>query len=146
MKSGETQQSGRHLILYDGVCGLCNKWLGQIIPRDPTGKFHFASLQSEVGRSLLTQYGKNPDLLDTIYVLEDYKSPSPRIRNRARAALFVIARLDSPWRFLKLFEVLPTFILDGVYSLIARHRYRLFGRYDQCLMPSADYSRRFIDV
>jgi predicted DCC family thiol-disulfide oxidoreductase YuxK len=146
MKSGETQQSGHHLILYDGVCGLCNKWLGQIISRDPNGQFHFASLQSQAGRSLLTQYGKDPDLLDTIYVLEDYKSPSPRIRTRARAALFVIARLESPWRFLRLFDVLPTFILDAVYSLVARHRYRLFGRYDHCLMPAKDDAGRFIDI
>lgn len=146
MNAGTAQEVGRHLILYDGVCGLCNKWVGQIMPRDPKAQFHFASLQSERGRSLLTRYGKNPELLDTIYVLVDYKSASPRILARSRAALFVIARLDSPWRFLRIFELLPTFILDAGYSLIARYRYRFFGRYDRCLMPAADYASRFIDI
>jgi predicted DCC family thiol-disulfide oxidoreductase YuxK len=146
MNVGAAQEVGRHLILYDGVCGLCNKWVGQIMPRDPKAQFHFASLQSDLGRSLLTRYGKNPDILDTIYVLVDYKSAAPRILARSRAALFVIARLDGPWRFLKIFELLPTFILDAGYSLIARYRYRFFGRYDQCLMPGADYASRFIDL
>jgi predicted DCC family thiol-disulfide oxidoreductase YuxK len=146
MKAEATQEAGRHLILYDGVCGLCNKWVAQIMPRDPKAKFYFASLQSELGRSLLTRFGKNPDVLDTIYVLVDYRATSPRILARSRAALFVIARLDSPWRFLKIFEVLPTFILDAGYSLIARYRYRFFGRYDRCLMPSAEFASRFIDL
>ena len=145
MNDKETQ-GGQHLILYDGVCGLCNRSVGQILPRDPKGFFHFASLQSELGRSLLVRYGRNPDLLDTIYVLVDYRSQSPRVLSRARAALFVIARLESPWRFLRIFEVLPTFLLDASYSLIARNRYRLFGKHDTCLMPNANYASRFLDV
>jgi predicted DCC family thiol-disulfide oxidoreductase YuxK len=139
-------QEGRHLILYDGVCGLCNRSVALILPRDPKGLFHYVWLQSEYARSLLLQAGRNPDLLDTIYVIADYKSSSPRVLSRARAALFVIARLDSPWRFLKIFEVLPTFVLDAVYSLIARNRYRLFGKYDTCLMPNPDHASRFIDL
>jgi predicted DCC family thiol-disulfide oxidoreductase YuxK len=139
-------QGGQHLLLYDGVCGLCNRGVGQILPRDPKGLFHFASLQSELGRSLLLRHSRNPDVLDTIYVFVAYKSESPRILSRARAALFVIGRLESPWRFLKIFEVLPTFILDAVYSLIARNRYRLYGKYDTCLRPDANYAGRFLDV
>jgi len=134
------------LILYDGVCGLCNRWVGQILSRDPKGLFHFAPLQSELGRSLLLRYGRNPELLDTIYVLVDYKSESPRVLSRARAALFVIGNLETPWRFLRILEVLPMFILDAGYSLIARNRYRLFGKYDTCLMPSSDYASRFLDI
>jgi predicted DCC family thiol-disulfide oxidoreductase YuxK len=146
MNAEATQDEGRHLILYDGVCGLCNKWVAQILPRDGKAQFHFASLQSALGRSLLSRFGRNPDVLDTIYVLVDYKTESPRILTRSSAALFVLARLDSPWRFLKIFEVLPTFILDAGYSLIARYRYRFFGRYDGCLMPSAEFASRFIDL
>ncbi len=138
--------AGQHLILYDGVCGLCNRWIRQILTRDPGGLFHFASLQSEVGRALLRQYGRNPDLLDTIYVLADYKSQSPRIMARARAILFVISRLKSPWRFLRFLELLPTSVLDGVYSLIASNRYRTFGKYDTCQIPPETYKERFIDL
>ena len=131
-------QAGQHLVLYDGVCGLCNRWVGQILPRDPKGLFHFASLQSELGRSLLRRQGRN--------VLVDYESESPRVLSRARAALFVIEKLETPWRFLKIFGMLPTFVLDAAYSLIARNRYRLFGKYDTCLMPSPENASRFLDL
>src|SRR5438477_180936 len=139
-------QEGRHLILYDGVCGLCNRWVAQILPRDPTGLFHYVWLQSEVGRSLLLRVGGNPDLLDTIYVLADYKSQSPRVLSRARAALFVVGELETPWRLLKVFGALPTVVLDAIYSLLARNRYRLFGKYKTCLIPNTDYASRFPDL
>src|SRR5688572_18930736 len=113
MNRSATQEGEQHLILYDGVCGLCNRWVVQILPRDPKGLFRFASLQSELGRSLLLRYGRNPDILDTIYVIAGYKSESPLVLSRARAALFVIGQLETPWRFLRIFEVLPTFILDA---------------------------------
>jgi predicted DCC family thiol-disulfide oxidoreductase YuxK len=145
MNQRETQ-GGQHLILYDGLCGLCNRWVGQILRRDPKGVFHFASLQSELGRALLLRHGRNPDLLDTLYVFVGYKLESPRVLSRARAGLFVIGQLETPWRFLKIFEVLPTFVLDAFYFLIARNRYRLFGKYDTCLRPDANYAARFLDV
>jgi predicted DCC family thiol-disulfide oxidoreductase YuxK len=146
MNAKETEGATKHLILYDGVCRLCNRWVGQTLPRDPKGLFHFASLQSDLGRSLLVRFGKEPDLLDTIYVLVDYKSGSPRFLARARAVLFVIRRLESPWRLLGICNILPSSFLDTCYSVLARNRYRLFGRYEQCLMPAADYASRFIDV
>ena len=141
----QTQEAGRHLILYDGVCGLCNRLVAEVLPRDPKGMFHFASLQSATSRSLLTAYGRNPDILDNMYVVVEYKSEHPVILARAKAALFVIARLDSPWRFLTVFDVLPNFLLDVVYSLVARTRYRIFGKLDHCLMPATDYASRFLD-
>jgi predicted DCC family thiol-disulfide oxidoreductase YuxK len=141
-----TQENGQHLILYDGVCGLCNRGVGQILPRDPRGVFHFASLQSELARSLLRRYGRNPDLLDTIYVITGYNTESTELLSRGRAALFVIGRLETPWRFLRVFGVLPTLVLDAGYSLIARLRYRLFGKYDACRMPDSRYAGRFLDL
>ena len=146
MKSEPAQAAGRHLVLYDGVCGLCNRGVAQILRRDPKGLFHFATLQSEAARSILRQSGKNPDLLDTIYVLVDYKTQHPRVLYRARAALFVIGQLDSPWRFLRVLEVLPTFALDTGYSLVARFRYRMFGKHETCLTPQAEYASRFLDA
>jgi predicted DCC family thiol-disulfide oxidoreductase YuxK len=143
MNAGETQEGGRHLILYDGVCGLCN-WLNAVVlPRDPQGLFHFAALQSPISRTLLAAHGRNPDVLENMYVVADQHSASPLLLDRARAALFVLARLDSPLRHLKILGVLPTFILDFGYSLIARYRYRVFGKFDQCVMPSPEYAKRF---
>ena len=146
MKSHGRQEAGRHLILYDGVCGLCNRLVTEVLTRDPDGVFHFASLQSEVARSLLVARGKNPDILDNMYVVADYKSGAPRLLGRARAALFVIANLESPWRFLRMFGVLPTFLLDAVYKVVARNRYRIFGKLDHCLMPTPEYASRFVDA
>jgi predicted DCC family thiol-disulfide oxidoreductase YuxK len=117
----------------------------EVLPRDPQGLFHFASLQSPRARTLLTAHGRNPDVLDNMYVVEDYRSDSPRLLGRARAALFVIAHLESPWRFLKVFGVLPTFLLDAVYAIVARNRYRVFGKLDHCMMPSAEHTSRFVD-
>jgi predicted DCC family thiol-disulfide oxidoreductase YuxK len=136
---------GQHLILYDGVCGLCNKWVGQILPRDPQGLFHFAPLQSETAQTILRQHGKNPALLDTIYVVADYKTDTMQVLARGRAALFVIGKLQSPWRFLRCFGILPTFLIDAVYSLVARYRYAVFGKYDQCPIPPAQHRQRFIE-
>jgi predicted DCC family thiol-disulfide oxidoreductase YuxK len=120
--------------------------VAEILVRDPKGLFHFASLQSPVSRTLLKTHGKNPDVLDNMYCVADYKSHSPVLRGRARAALFIVSGLDSPWRYLRVLGVLPTFILDAVYSVVARYRYRVFGKLDSCLMPRPDYARRFLDV
>ena len=140
------QEGGRHLILYDGVCGLCNRLVTEVIARDPKGLFHFASLQSPVSRRLLEAHGKNPDVLENMYCVADYNSRSPVLLGRAKAALFIISSLDSPWRYLRVLGVLPEFLLDAVYSIVARYRYRVFGKFDQCLMPNPDYARRFLDV
>jgi predicted DCC family thiol-disulfide oxidoreductase YuxK len=140
------QPAGEHLVLYDGVCGLCNRLNQFVLPRDSRGVFDFASLQSAVGRSTLQRFGRNPEDLDTFYLVTNYRSESPALLSKARAALFVMKKLGNPWRWLGLFGVFPSALLDRVYDLIARYRYRLFGRYESCLMPSAEYKKRFIDL
>ena len=137
---------GEHLLLYDGVCGLCNRLNNFVLPRDAQGLFDFASLQSEAGRSVLERFGKNPADLDTFYVVTNYRSQSPALVSKARAALFVMTTLGAPWRWLGFFGMFPTALLDRVYDLIARHRYRIFGRTESCLMPSPEYKQRFIDI
>ncbi|MGD0868549.1 MAG: DCC1-like thiol-disulfide oxidoreductase family protein [Bryobacteraceae bacterium] len=137
--------AGRHLILYDAVCGLCDRLVRFVLPRDHREVFHFASLQSKCGQSLVRQFGRDPDCLDTFYVVSDYRSASPALLCRARAALFVAKALGGPWRALAVLGVLPDGLLNPAYHLVARHRYRLFGRREGCLMPPAQYQRRFID-
>jgi predicted DCC family thiol-disulfide oxidoreductase YuxK len=137
---------GEHLVLYDGVCGLCNRLNQFVLERDPSAVFDFASLQSAAGRSALQRFGRNPDALDTFYVVANYRSESAALLAKARAALFVARTLGGGWAWLRTFGVLPEALLDRGYDLIARHRYRFFGRYESCLMPSAEYTARFIDV
>jgi predicted DCC family thiol-disulfide oxidoreductase YuxK len=137
---------GEHLVLYDGVCGLCNRLNNFVLPRDNRGVFDFASIQGVVGRSTLQRFGKNADDLNTFYLVTNYRSESPVLLSKASAALFVMEKLGAPWRWLGLFGVLPSALLDRVYDLMSRYRYRLFGRYESCLMPSAEYKKRFIDL
>ena len=137
---------GSHLLLYDGVCGLCN-WLVQLVlAHDPHGVFHFAALQSDVARRALAPYDANPDDLDTVYVIDTYKTPGARLLSRGRAALFVFSRLSGPWRLLRVLALLPSPILDWGYRLVARHRYRIFGKYDTCPLPDPAARTRFIDL
>jgi predicted DCC family thiol-disulfide oxidoreductase YuxK len=138
--------AGKHLVLYDGICGLCNRLNNFVLPRDSRGVFDFASLQSAVARSALQRFGRNPEDLNTFYLVTNYRSESPALLSKAGAALFVMKELGAPWRWFGIFGVFPSALLDGVYDLIARYRYRLFGRYESCLMPSAEYKKRFIDL
>ena len=137
---------GDHLLLYDGVCGLCNRLNQFVLPRDTAGVFAFASLQSGAGRSALARFGKNSEDLNTFYVVTNYRSDSPGLLSKAAAGLFVMKGLGAPWRWLGLFGVLPHALLNRAYDLIARNRYRLFGRSDTCLVPSVEYRQRFLDV
>ncbi len=137
---------GEHLVLYDGVCGLCNRLNNFVLPRDTRAIFDFASLQSAVGRSALERFGRNPEDLNTFYLVTNYRSESPALLSKTSAALFVMKKLGDPWRWLGLLGVFPNALLDRAYDLTARYRYRLFGRCESCLMPSAEYRKRFIDL
>ena len=138
-------ESGRHLLLYDGVCGLCDVLVQAVLARDRRVLFHFASLQSAAAKATLNRFGSNPDELTTFYVVTNYRGAEPSPLTKGRAALFVITALGWPWKAAGLLKVLPARVLDGIYDLIARHRYRIFGRYETCLVPRPEYRSRFID-
>ena len=146
MENDATLKTARHLVLYDGVCGLCNHTVTFILKRDRKSQFNFAPLQSRLGRSLLLEQGHRPDRLDTFYVIIDYNSQHVRWAAGARAMLFIVSQLGGVWRMSTALSLLPDFLLNAGYSVIARNRYRVFGRYDQCLMPTANYKDRFIDL
>ena len=137
--------SGGHLILYDGLCGLCSRLNQFVLARDPAGAFCFASLQSALARASLERLGKDPEVLTTFYVVADWRSASPTLLDKSRAALFVARALGVPWSWVGVFSLLPGRLLDAAYDTIARHRYRLFGRHEVCPLPSPDHIRRFID-
>lgn len=137
---------GAHLVLYDGVCGLCNRLLQFLLARDRRAVFAFAPLQSATGRSTVERYGGNPDELTSFFVLADYRTDRARLFGRGRAALFVAGELGWPWKMAIVLRVMPTAILDRLYDVVARNRYRLFGRFEQCQMPRPEFRRRFIDV
>jgi predicted DCC family thiol-disulfide oxidoreductase YuxK len=129
-----------HIILFDGVCNLCNGAVQFVIKRDKEAKFKFASLQSPAGQALLRQYNLPVDhFYSFVYIRKD------QILQRSSAALYVLRDLGSIWKFMYGFIVVPKFIRDFVYNSIARYRYKLFGKRDSCMIPTLDLKKRFLE-
>ena len=136
---------GAHLVLYDGVCGLCDRLLQFLLMHDRRRVFTFASLQSAPGRAMVERFGGNPDELTSFYVVAGYRASRARMFSRSSAALFVAGQLGWPWKIAVVLRVLPVEVRDWLYNLVARHRYRVFGRYEQCLAPRAEFRGRFVE-
>jgi predicted DCC family thiol-disulfide oxidoreductase YuxK len=134
-----------HLVLYDGVCGLCSSLLQFLLTHDRRGVFAFASLQSATGRAMVEGLGGDPSELTSFYVLANYRTRHRRMSARSEAALFVARELGWPWRAASIAGVLPSALLDRVYNAIARNRYRVFGRFDRCLAPRPEFRGRFVE-
>ena len=149
MADGRVQGSpvpvGDHLLLYDGVCGLCSRVLQFVLQHDRRGVFSFAPLQGEIGRAMVSRWGGNPDELTTFYVCADYRTASPRMLARSDAALFIAREIGWPWKAFAAARVLPKRLRDGAYDLVAKTRYRLFGRLDRCLVPRPEVRSRFVE-
>lgn len=134
------------IILYDGVCGLCNRLNQFTLTRDKREEFRFAALQSSFAREILLRHRANPDDLSTLYVVTNPGSTEEKLHRRARAALLVLRRLGGFWAAVSILRVLPTFLLDLAYRAIASNRYRLFGRQEHCLLPPSQWRERFIST
>ncbi len=132
--------NGRAIVLFDGVCNLCNGAINFILKRDPAGNFAFASLQSEAGQEVLTNYGLSTQNFNTVILVQDGK-----VYKKSRAALQIAGKLEGGWKLLQVFKVVPAFISDAVYSFIAQNRYRFFGKRDACRLPTPDIRRRFLE-
>jgi predicted DCC family thiol-disulfide oxidoreductase YuxK len=135
------------LILYDGMCGLCNRLVRFVLKHDSHGRFRFASLQTSVATAALRGHGVHPQTLDTMYFVSDYEQPTERVAARSDAAIEILRGLGGLWRALaSLFARLPHGVRNWAYNLIARNRYRIFGKYDSCPLPEEKHRHRFLDV
>ncbi|SET88030.1 thiol-disulfide oxidoreductase DCC family protein [Stigmatella erecta] len=130
----------RAVVLFDGVCNLCNSTVNFIIDRDPTAHFRFAALQSPQAAELLAPLGRVPQgEPQSIFLLEDGK-----LYERSTAALKIARRMGGAWKGLYAFIVVPAPVRDAVYRFIASHRYRWFGKSDACRMPTPELRERFL--
>ncbi len=127
------------VILFDGVCNLCNGLVNFVIPRDPKAKFRFAALQSESGQKLLKQFHLPTDDFNTFILVE-----GDHYYKKSTAALRVLKGLGGVWSLFYVFILVPSQIRDFVYNVIAGNRYRWFGKKDQCLIPTVDIKNRFL--
>lgn len=134
-----------HVYLYDGVCALCNRAVQFLLRHDRRERFRFAALQSTFARETLARHGKRADDLDTFWVVRDAGTPRESLLARSRAVVFALGELGMPWSALAFLAVVPRPVLDAGYDGIARSRYRIFGRYERCVLASPGFERRFID-
>lgn len=128
------------IILFDGVCNLCNGAVQYVIKHDKRGIFKFASLQGEPGQRLLKQYNLPVNSLNSFVLIQDGNAYT-----KSTAALMVAKQLNGVVKSLNVFRVIPAFIRDLVYNFIAQNRYRMFGRKESCIIPSPDLRARFLN-
>lgn len=129
----------KDVILFDGVCNLCSKSVQFVIDRDPGERFRFCALQSDVGQEILGQRGLPSTEFDSLVLID-----GDRIYQRSDAALRICAGLRAPWSWLGVLRVVPRPLRDAGYKLIARNRYRWFGRAASCRLPTDELKDRFL--
>lgn len=130
----------KKIVLFDGVCNLCNRSVQFIIKRDHHKQFHFASLQGKTGQQLLAQFHLPADNLNSFILIEN-----GTLYRKSSAALRIARKLGAAWPLLYGFIIVPAFIRDAVYSLIAKNRYKWFGKTESCMIPAPGLKERFLD-
>ncbi len=133
--------ANQDILLFDGVCNLCNGAVNFIIDRDPAGKFKFAALQSDFGQEQLEKLGFNKEDFDSLVLLSQDK-----VYKKSTAALKIAKKLNGLYPLLYAFIIIPPFIRHAIYDLIARNRYKWFGKQDSCRIPTPDLRARFVEA
>ena len=159
MNKPTNNQPALKIILFDGVCVLCNYWARFIIKYDTQKKFKLASVQSPIGQEILKYYGMPTTTFHTLlYVegldLENLSTDNVAINNTDKknnqlfiktAAIFrVVSQLGIPWRLVVIFKIIPAALSDRAYNIIARNRYQLFGKKEHCILPTPDHTSRYL--
>jgi predicted DCC family thiol-disulfide oxidoreductase YuxK len=134
-----TQWPDNDVILYDGVCVFCSRWVQFVIARDSEQRFRFTPIQSAYGTRLAQAFGIDPDDPDTNAVIHGGKA-----HLKSDAALTVLSNLPG-WRWARALFAVPKPLRDMVYGLVARNRYRIFGRYDVCFVPDDALRKRVLE-
>lgn len=129
-----------NIVIFDGVCNLCEFSVNFIFEHDTAGQFSFTPAQSPLGASLLSHFGINTSRLDTVVLVR-----GERAFTRSAAAIEIASILDTPWNLLAVFKAVPEPLRDMLYDLIAQNRYQLFGKKEECMLPSEELRRRFLE-
>jgi predicted DCC family thiol-disulfide oxidoreductase YuxK len=128
------------VILFDGVCNLCNGFVQFVIERDPDGRFQFAALQSAAARRVLTAHGTLSPVPDSVVLVEE-----GRVFTGSTAALRIVRGLRFPWTLAGALLAIPRPLRDWIYRFVARRRYRWFGKREHCMVPTSALRSRFLD-
>ncbi len=127
------------ILIFDGVCHLCNQSIDFVISRDKRGQFRYTANQNEAGRRLLIEHGVDPDEIHSVYLLHDGV-----LYSKSTAALKVARMLGFPWALAYVFIVIPAPVRNLVYDWVARNRYRWFGKKETCRLPSPEERALFL--
>ncbi|PWH82504.1 thiol-disulfide oxidoreductase [Algibacter marinivivus] len=134
--------TNKKLILFDGVCNLCNSSVLYVIKRDKRNLFLFAPLQSEVGKQIIEKFNIDTNKVDSIIL---YNPEKDTINYKSKAALKVASQLGFPTNILSIFLIIPSFISNWVYDFIARNRYKWYGKKEACMIPTPELRSKFLD-
>jgi len=146
IKTTPMSDASHPILLYDGVCGLCNRFVQFILRRDHAAVFRFAALESPLAAQILQRHGASATPLETVYVVVDPQQTAERLLARSDAAIFVLATLGGIWAVAAtVCRVVPRPLRDAVYDLVARNRYPVFGKFDACPLPDPRHRPRFLD-
>jgi predicted DCC family thiol-disulfide oxidoreductase YuxK len=132
--------SSHGIILFDGVCNLCNQVVQFIIPRDPKQYYYFSAFQSNGGQLLLEQYSLSTSEINTVILIR-----KGRLYTKSTAVLLLVQKLTGLWPLLSVFIIIPRFIRDPIYDWIAKNRYKWFGQREVCMIPTPEIKLRFLD-
>jgi len=128
-----------NIILFDGLCNLCNGSVNFILKSDKQGKFKFASLQSEIGIELTKKYNIDTNIIDSIVLIKN-----DSVFTKSSAVLEILKDMPIGWRLFRIGIILPKFVRDWLYDIIAKRRYKIFGKKDECPIPPKDVQDRFL--
>ena len=137
-KPDKSDYTSAPVVLFDGVCKLCNGSVNFIVNRDRKAKLKLAPLQSDYGRQVMLSHELNTVGMDSILLLEE-----TRLTSKSTAIIRISKYLDGLWPLCMVFLLIPRFIRDFVYDIIANNRYRWFGKYDTCRLPDPEFEDRF---
>ena len=131
--------SQNHILLFDGLCNLCNDSVNFILRRDKIGNYKFASLQSEIGIEQTKRYNIDNNIVDSIVLIKNNK-----VFIKSSAVLEILKDLPIGWSLFRIGNILPMVFRDWLYDIVAKHRYKIFGKKDECPIPSKDVQDRFL--
>jgi len=132
---------GKKIVLFDGVCNLCNNFVQTIIKHDKKDVYRFASLQSEYGQRVQKYLGLNPENIKSIILY----NPGVAYYHKSEAAIEIIKSFGGIYSLMIIFRIFPKFIGNAVYDFIAFNRYKWFGKKDQCMIPTPELKEKFLD-
>ena len=134
-----TAARGHGVILFDGVCNLCNASVNFVIHRDPPGYFRFAALQSDAGKALLREHHLPENELASVVLIENGKAYT-----HSAAAVRISRHLRGAWKLLAALIIVPPFLRDALYNFVVNHRYKWFGKTETCRVPTPELQSRFL--